>query len=238
MILRNLKGQRFGKLVVLRRVHVAPARTHWLCKCDCGETSKILAQNLTKGRTTSCGCGAHMFKLKHGQTRSYTWSAWQDMRSRCLSVNNSAYKNNGARGLKVCPEWDSFEQFYADMGERPKGTWLGWDVFEKGYCKENCHWRPYRVNGHNVIAGISYEYEGKTQSLVNWAKEKCLTYSTLKARWYKGLRGAALFARPKRKGRPPKLSASPGTSGVAAPSRVVAAAGCAPAGSRYVRRAV
>jgi len=55
---KDLTGQRFGKLTVLGRVHKTAGnkRTKFLCVCDCGNHSEVLSQNLTSGKTNSCGC--------------------------------------------------------------------------------------------------------------------------------------------------------------------------------------
>ena len=50
----NIIGQRFGKLTVLYRIE--GNRTTWLCKCDCGNYTKVLTHNLKNGSTSSCGC--------------------------------------------------------------------------------------------------------------------------------------------------------------------------------------
>ena len=57
---RDLTGQRFGKLTVLRRADALqdgkPAGDRWLCRCDCGGTATVLGANLVRGHTKSCGC--------------------------------------------------------------------------------------------------------------------------------------------------------------------------------------
>lgn len=55
---KDLSGQRFGKLLVLRRdPDSPPGRVKWICKCDCGNTVSLWRANLTNpNRTMSCGC--------------------------------------------------------------------------------------------------------------------------------------------------------------------------------------
>ena len=58
---RDLKGQTFGRLTVLRRVkdHVTSGGKHmvrWLCRCECGNICHVLSSNLKSGITKSCGC--------------------------------------------------------------------------------------------------------------------------------------------------------------------------------------
>lgn len=54
---KPLKGRRFGSVTVLsslgRNEH---GNSKWLCRCDCGATMEVWYQNLTTGRTRSCGC--------------------------------------------------------------------------------------------------------------------------------------------------------------------------------------
>lgn len=52
----DLTGQRFGRLVVLYRAPNKGKATSWHCKCDCGNEKDVLASNLRRGITTSCGC--------------------------------------------------------------------------------------------------------------------------------------------------------------------------------------
>lgn len=59
----DLTNQSFGKLIVLERCEDkiysnGIKRIQWLCKCNCGRTTKVIAENLKSGNTQSCGlCG-------------------------------------------------------------------------------------------------------------------------------------------------------------------------------------
>lgn len=57
-VLKDLTGQRFGKLVVLRRAENGRrGESQWYCKCDCGGEKIATNHALTSGKTTTCGCG-------------------------------------------------------------------------------------------------------------------------------------------------------------------------------------
>jgi hypothetical protein len=43
-------------------------------------------------------------------------------------------------GMYVDPRWEKFENFLADMGERPEGKTLDREDNTKGYYKDNCRW--------------------------------------------------------------------------------------------------
>lgn len=56
---RDIAGQRFGRLTAQRRVPPpdgAAQNDYWLCRCDCGNERTVLASNLLRGHTRSCGC--------------------------------------------------------------------------------------------------------------------------------------------------------------------------------------
>lgn len=57
---KNLSGLRFGKLVVIKLDKLikrsnGKIRKLWLCLCDCGKTSSVIQDNLTRNHTQSCG---------------------------------------------------------------------------------------------------------------------------------------------------------------------------------------
>ena len=53
---RDLKGQRFERLRVLKEAGVKDGYMTWLCRCDCGNRCTVRGTWLTQGRTVSCGC--------------------------------------------------------------------------------------------------------------------------------------------------------------------------------------
>lgn len=52
----DLTGQRFGRLLVIKRVFNQKKGTYWLCQCDCGNYKEVYGGDLKNGRTKSCGC--------------------------------------------------------------------------------------------------------------------------------------------------------------------------------------
>jgi hypothetical protein len=165
----NLSGQRFSRFVVLEFAGRNENRVAlWLCRCDCGTTKTVRAANLRNGNTKSCGClhkeitsaltAGKKYGLTHGHYGSGTYGSWKCAKTRCLNPNHKQYPSYGGANppVIICDRWkDSFENFLADMGERPVGTTLGrfGDVgnYEPGNCKfmtpaeQIANWRSDRI---------------------------------------------------------------------------------------------
>lgn len=54
--LKDLTGERFGKLVVLRTGSGSKHGAKWVCKCDCGNIVEVYGKSLRSGNTKTCGC--------------------------------------------------------------------------------------------------------------------------------------------------------------------------------------
>lgn len=71
------------------------------------------------------------------------------MKKRCGNPNDPAYINYGGRGIRVCERWLDFENFLADMGERPEGKTLDRIDNDGGYEPGNCRWATPLEQRHN-----------------------------------------------------------------------------------------
>lgn len=110
-VLKKLYGHRFGRLTAIEPAgYTATKRIAWRCKCDCGKETIVASDKLISGRTQSCGCLksdktviANKARAKNIHPRLYR--IYYGMMSRCNNTKYDAYKNYGARGIKVCDEW-------------------------------------------------------------------------------------------------------------------------------------
>lgn len=74
------------------------------------------------------------------------------MHRRCERPQDGKYKNYGARGIKVCPEWTGakgFLQFVKDMGERPDGYSIDRIDVDGDYEPSNCRWADAKTQANN-----------------------------------------------------------------------------------------
>lgn len=68
-IIKDLAGQKFGKLTVLEiSGRASDRRIIWKCQCDCGNVSNVRGSKLTGGHTKSCGCLQLVSNYRHGLT--------------------------------------------------------------------------------------------------------------------------------------------------------------------------
>lgn len=140
-------GARFGRLVVLRtapsRVVGGKVRTYWICQCDCGSAIEVMTQSLIGGNTVSCGCQKALTggPRTHLMSKTRTYAAWRAAKQRCGNPSHKNFHNYGGRGITMCQEWrDSFEAFYAHMGDSPPGLELDRINNNGNYEPGNCRW--------------------------------------------------------------------------------------------------
>ena len=70
----NLKGIRFGKLTVIKRIGInAFRKAMWRCKCDCGKMTDVSSSDLKSGNTKSCGC-LHKNYAKQNLVKGGFWN--------------------------------------------------------------------------------------------------------------------------------------------------------------------
>lgn len=196
----DLTGQRFGRLLVLSYAGLRKGKAYWDCACDCGALSAVSGGSLRKGATTSCGCYRAEFmsksKRKHGMSHTPEWTAYYRMLSRCYNPKTARFPQYGGRGIKVCDRWrDSFENFYSDMGARPKGHSLDRIDVNGDYMPENCRWATAVQQAQNKTTNINLAHGGQVKCLTEWAREFKVPVLTAYSRLRRGLPFEQVFAR-------------------------------------------
>jgi hypothetical protein len=189
----DLTGHRYGRLLVTGPAPKTGANARWYATCDCGARVNVLGPNLRTGSTRSCGCLAMelakakpSLTLRHGMTDTPTWRVWSSMLKRCFSKNTQAYKDYGARGITVCDRWRTFENFHADMGDRPDGLTLDRIDMNGDYEPGNCRWATVAEQNRNKRDTKRITFNGKTLCVAEWARELEVSVATLWRRIKRG----------------------------------------------------
>lgn len=156
--------------------------------CECGNFTESNIVHVTNGNTQSCGClhsenaakrlRTHGQARRSGRTREYeTW----------LSMH---YRVKTARwyvDINVCERWNKFENFFADMGERPEGHTIERIDGTKDYCPENCVWATPKAQANNTSSNIKVTVNGVTKTVAEWCDITGLNPYTVYTRIHTGM---------------------------------------------------
>ena len=94
------------------------------------------------------------------------------MWERCHVPTCPSYHWYGARGVKVCKEWQDFEAFFEFFGPPPfDGASIDRIDNDGDYQPSNCKWASQEDQNNNTRRSKMITWNGKTQSIRDWAKE-------------------------------------------------------------------
>lgn len=206
MPIKNIAGQRFGKLVVVSQ---APSRIkpsgekaiRWNVVCDCGNSFETNGSGLRNGAIHQCPLcrrkqQANAIKT-HGGTDTRLYDVWAGMKQRCYNPNMKAYAKYGGRGITICDEW---------LGENGFSNFRAWAMTngydenaphgectidridnDRGYSPDNCQWISMAEQNKNRHASVQpprkpIEIDGQKKSLRQWCKIYNMNYSCVSQR--------------------------------------------------------
>lgn len=126
----------------------------------------------------------------HGGTGTPEYITWSGTKNRCFNKNDVDYPYYGGRGIKVCERWlgvNGFSNFLEDMGERPtpKHT-LDRKDNDGNYEPSNCKWETRLTQANNTRQNHILEFNGRKQTIAQWAREIGVSRDALKYRIYRG----------------------------------------------------
>ncbi len=185
-------GQRIGNLVIQKLAKKDKyGHSHWECLCDCGNKKIAAWSSLCDGIPSSCGCQTSKVRsearITHGRTNSSEYAIWRGIKRRCYNPKNEAFSDYGGRGITMCERWlTSFENFFEDMGERPHGLSINRKNNDGNYEPENCEWATTKEQQNNRRSNRLIEFNGRTQTMSEWATEIGLKHCTLWRRFHNG----------------------------------------------------
>jgi hypothetical protein len=206
---KDLTGEVYGRLTVLHREPRKPGDRYkgarWVCQCACGTVKSIPSNSLRRPKpwtpVTSCGCLAKDILVARLQTHRMSdtslYRRWNGLRQRCENPRNPDYASYGGRGIRVCPEWISFEEFarWALNAGYDESLTIDRIDNDKGYSPDNCRWVSIRDNCNNTSRTPKYDFFGERMTIPDAARKFDCSY-------------AALYDRIRRKGQSPETSVS------------------------------
>lgn len=156
--LMDLTGMQFGAWRVLERRPDKLEKACWLARCVCGTEKVVWGQDLTTGKSRTCGCKNRVRSGRYFDSRSLEARTWERMKQRCLNPNATGYQRYGGRGITVCDRWLSFANFLADMGPRPSASRTLDRINNDGnYEPGNCRWATPKEQGRNTSTAFLTE---------------------------------------------------------------------------------
>lgn len=174
----NIIGERFGKLTVIEECKERYKHNviKYKCQCDCGNIFYTRSVSLRSGKTKSCGC------LKHGKSNTRLYKIYEGMKKRCYCETDYHYVRWGERGITICDEWlNNFMSFYNWAMSNGYQDNLTIDRIDnnKGYDPTNCRWITNKEQANNRRSNVRLTYNGKTQTIAQWAEELNIHYKCL-----------------------------------------------------------
>lgn len=189
-------GDRYGRLTVVSEAERGKDyKRRFVCQCSCGRTTTVQLSHLRAGdEGLSCGCrrveqAAVIGKsnVRHGRSRTREHYVWADMKRRCSQQSHHAYAGYGGRGIRVCDRWvESFEAFFADMGECPDGMSLDRKDNDGNYEPGNCRWSTRRQQQRNRRTNRLITAFGETLCVAEWAERTGLSTHAIRHRLMRG----------------------------------------------------
>jgi hypothetical protein len=147
----NPVGMVFGRLTVLGRVETANGSAVWECRCACGKVTRKKTYHLTQAKLPGCvSCTSERRKTaraRHGASskgseHSRLWATWRSMIERCAPREGRNQHGYASRGIRVCAEWQKFENFrdWALANGYKVGLTIERRSADRNYEPRNCEW--------------------------------------------------------------------------------------------------
>ena len=199
--IKDLTGQKFGRLTVIGLQPQKSRKTYWICQCDCGNVKNVRSDSLQRGNVKSCGCmkkdqdKINLMKstakrkyietgYKVGGTRLY--EIWQGMKKRCYNIHDNRYHRYGGRGIIICDEWKNdfiaFHDWAIKNGYADDLTIERKDT-DGNYEPDNCCWASNKEQSNNRSTNVKLTIGNSTRTLKQWCDIFEVDYKKINARY-------------------------------------------------------
>lgn len=141
-------------------------------------------------------------RVKHGfathtKPRPVEYGVWRQMRKRCTSSSCHDWKYYGGKGIRICDRWKSFDNFFADMGERPSPRHTLDRIDSNGhYEPANCRWATPVEQSNNRSCTVFLEHNGERLPIGEWSKRSGVPADTMWHRVKAGWSAEDAIAKP------------------------------------------
>ena len=115
-------------------------------------------------------------------SKTAVYHVWLGMKSRCENPNATKYHRYGAKGITICERWQTFDNFFSDMGLPLANQTIDRIDNAKGYELENCRWASMKVQQNNRTNNRRIAYRDQTRTLQQWADLTNIGRATLARR--------------------------------------------------------
>ena len=192
--IKDISGNRYGKLVAVRFEYIRNRKSYWLCQCDCGKQKIIRSDCLPK--IQSCGCvkkEQDTINLKienpHGMTHHRAYHIWVGMMTRCFNPNSESYKDYGGRGITVCKEWKDPRVFckWMDNNKFETGLSVERKDVNGNYDPKNCILIPKNEQVYNRRNTVYLMTDKGVVALAKEARKNGISYKIVHNRVKRGL---------------------------------------------------
>ena len=209
-------GEKYNRLTIIsaiRKEDCNRLRNYYHCKCDCGNFADVRCESVLNGSSKSCGCyGRDVARevcikrnTTHGLSKTRLHTIWADMKARCYNPKSNRYYIYGARGIRICDEWLSYDHenkintgflnFYSWANENGYRDDLSIDRIDVNgdYEPSNCKWSTRNEQSWNKTNNVFITLEQNfddigmppvryTLPLASWSKITGISLATLRKR--------------------------------------------------------
>lgn len=183
--MKQLKiNQTFGRWTVIARGN----GYKWRARCVCGTEREVNVYSLLHGGSTSCGClrkeTISVVRKSHGMSQRSEYTIYQGIRKRCNNPSDKLFSYYGGRGIKCL--FDTFEEFYAEVGDRPNKSYSIDRIDNDGhYEKGNLRWATRQQQAENRSNARLVTIDGVTRNVSQWCRIYGRTPDTVGTRYLK-----------------------------------------------------